>query len=116
MAIAVVIRQVNGVAVLDLSGRLTVGEAIGLVRTTIQDLLASGQKKLVLNLADVTYMDSAGLGGLISVRGSVAEQAGHLVLLNLAKKIHELLKITHTDKIFEIHDDEATALASFSSK
>jgi len=112
MTITVATRQTNDVTVLDLSGRLTIGEGLVLVRNTIHDLLATGQKKFLLNLADVSYIDSAGLGGLISAHAIVAEQAGNLALLNLTKRVYELLQITHTDKLFEIYQDEATALVN----
>ena len=113
MNIALATRQTKDVTVLDLSGRLTIGEGVGVVRDTIHDLLATGQKKLLLNLAEVSYIDSGGLGGLISARTTVAEQGAKLKLFNLTKRVHDLLRITHTDKIFEVYQDEAAALNSF---
>lgn len=113
MSITLATRQTNDVTVFDLSGRLTIGESVGVVRNTIQDLLAAGQKQFLLNLADLTYIDSAGLGGLLSARAAVAEHGGKLKLLNLSKRVHELFQITRTDTIFEVYQDEAVALSSF---
>lgn len=113
MNITLATRRANDVTVLDISGRLTIGEGLGVVRNTIHELLAEGHKKFLLNLAELTYIDSAGLGGLISARAAVAEQGGKFKLLNLTKRVHDLFKITRTDTIFELYQDEASALSSF---
>src|SRR5881398_3970255 len=106
-------RQVNGVTVVDLSGRITLGEGSVVLRDTVRDLLAKGDKKMLLNLADVTYIDSSGIGELVSAFTAVSNQGGQLKLLNLTKKVHDLLQITKLLTVFDVHDDEAKAITSF---
>jgi len=106
-------RQVNGVTVIDLSGRITLGEGSVVLRDTIRDAVAAGNKKILLNLGDVTYIDSSGIGELVSGFTSVRNQGGELKLLNLTKKVHDLLQITKLYTVFDVKDDEATAIASF---
>ena len=106
-------RQVDGVTIVDLSGRITLGEGSVILRDTVKDLLGKGQKKILLNLGDVSYIDSSGIGELVSAFTSVRNQAGQLKLLNLTKKVHDLLQITKLYTVFEVFDDEATAIASF---
>jgi anti-sigma B factor antagonist len=107
------IRQVNSVTIVDLSGRITLGEGCTQLRELIRDLLAKGQKNLLLNLADVTYIDSSGIGELVSGFTAVSNQGGSLKLLNLTKKVHDLLQITKLLTVFDVHEDEAKAIASF---
>ena len=106
-------RQVNGVTVVDMSGRITLGEGSVILRDTIKDLLGKGQKKILLNLGDVTYIDSSGIGELVSAFTSVRNQGGELKLLNLTKKVHDLLQITKLYTVFDIRDDETAAVGSF---
>src|SRR5438445_6050533 len=106
-------RQVNGVTVVDLSGRITLGEGSVVLRDTIRDLLSKGDKKILLNLGDVSYIDSSGIGELVSAYTTVRNQGGELKLLNLTKKVHDLLQITKLYTVFDIKDDEATALKAF---
>ncbi|HTY83961.1 MAG TPA: STAS domain-containing protein [Silvibacterium sp.] len=106
-------RQVDGVTILDLSGRITLGEGSVQLRDAIRDLLAKGQKLILLNLADVNYIDSSGIGELVSAYTTVRNQGGELKLLNLTKKVHDLLQITKLYTVFDVKDDEATAIASF---
>lgn len=106
-------RQVNGVTVVDLSGRITLGEGSVVLRDTIRDVVAQGNKKILLNLGDVTYIDSSGIGELVSGFTSVRNQGGELKLLNLTKKVHDLLQITKLYTVFDVKDDEASAIASF---
>jgi anti-sigma B factor antagonist len=106
-------RQVDGVTIVDLSGRITLGEGSVILRDTVKDLLGKGQKKILLNLGDVSYIDSSGIGELVSAFTSVRNQAGQLKLLHLTKKVHDLLQITKLYTVFEVFDDEATAIASF---
>ncbi|HET7873777.1 MAG TPA: STAS domain-containing protein [Terriglobales bacterium] len=106
-------RQVNGVTVVDMSGRITLGEGSVILRDTIRDLLGKAQKKILLNLGDVTYIDSSGIGELVSAFTSVRNQGGELKLLKLTKKVHDLLQITKLYTVFDIKDDEAAAVASF---
>ncbi|ACO34495.1 STAS domain-containing protein [Acidobacterium capsulatum] len=106
-------RQVDGVTILDLSGRITLGEGSVQLRDAVRDLLAKGQKQILLNLGDVNYIDSSGIGELVSAFTTVHNQGGDLKLLNLTKKVHDLLQITKLYTVFDIKDDEASAIASF---
>ena len=107
------IRQVDSVIVIDVSGRITLGEGCAQLRELIRDQLSKGNKQILLNLADVTYIDSSGIGELVSAYTAVSNQGGQLKLLNLTKKVHDLLQITKLYTVFDIHDDEAKAIASF---
>jgi anti-sigma B factor antagonist len=106
-------RQVNGVTVVDMSGRITLGEGSVVLRDSIRDLVAKGQKKILLNLGDVTYIDSSGIGELVSAFTTVRNQGGELKLLHLTKKVHDLLQITKLYTVFDIKDDETAAVGSF---
>jgi len=106
-------RQVDGVSIVDCSGRITLGEGSVVLRDTVKDLLAKGQKKILLNLGDVNYIDSSGIGELVSAYTTVKNQGGELKLLNLTKKVHDLLQITKLYTVFDVKDDEATAVKSF---
>lgn len=106
-------RQVNGVTVVDMMGRITLGEGSVVLRDTIRDLLGKGNKKILLNLGDVTYIDSSGIGELVSAFTSVRNQGGELKLLNLTKKVHDLLQITKLYTVFDIKDDETAAVGAF---
>jgi anti-sigma B factor antagonist len=107
-------RQVEGVTVVDMSGRITLGEGSVVLRDTIRDLIGKGQKKILLNLGDVTYIDSSGIGELVSAFTAVRREGGELKLLNLTKKVHDLLQITKLYTVFDIKDDEAAAIKAFS--
>ena len=113
MSIKTSTRQVDSVTVVDLSGRITLGEGSTVLRDAVRDLLNRGQKKILLNLGDVTYIDSSGIGELVSGFTTVTNQGGQLKLLNLTKKVHDLLQITKLYTVFEVHNDEAAALRSF---
>jgi anti-sigma B factor antagonist len=106
-------RQLDGVTVVDMSGRITLGEGSVVLRDTIRDLIGKGQKKILLNLGDVTYIDSSGIGELVSAFTAVRREGGELKLLNLTKKVHDLLQITKLYTVFDIKDDEAAAIKSF---
>jgi anti-sigma B factor antagonist len=106
-------RQVDGITVVDLSGRITLGEGSVVLRDTVRDLLAKGEKRLLLNLGNVTYIDSSGIGELVSAFTTVRNQGGELKLLNLTKKVHDLLQITKLYTVFDVKDDEAAAISSF---
>jgi anti-sigma B factor antagonist len=106
-------RQVDGVTVVDMSGRITLGEGSVVLRDTIRDLVGKGQKKILLNLGDVTYIDSSGIGELVSAFTAVRREGGELKLLKLTKKVHDLLQITKLYTVFDIKDDETTAIQSF---
>ena len=113
MTMTVSSRQVNGVTVVDMMGRITLGEGSVVLRDTIRDLLGKGEKKILLNLGNVTYIDSSGIGELVSAFTSVRNQGGELKLLNLTKKVHDLLQITKLYTVFDIRDDETAAVGAF---
>jgi anti-sigma B factor antagonist len=106
-------RQVDGITVVDVSGRITLGEETKLLRETVQRLLGGGEKEILLNLAEVSFIDSAGLGELVSAFTSVRNRGGDLKLLKLTRRVHDLLQITKLYTVFDISDDEATAIQSF---
>jgi anti-sigma B factor antagonist len=106
-------RQVQDVTVVDLSGQIKLGEGGSILRETVKDLLAKGHKKILLNLGEITYIDSAGIGELISAFTSTRSQGGELKLLHLTKKVHDLLQITKLYTVFDVRDDEVLALAAF---
>ncbi len=115
MSMKVSTRLVDGIVILDLSGRITLGEGSVQLRDAIRDLVAQGQKNILLNLGDVNYIDSSGIGELVSAFTTVKNQGGQLKLLNLTKKVHDLLQITKLYTVFDIKDDEASAIGSFKS-
>ena len=106
-------RDVNGVTVVDMSGRITLGEGGVVLRETIRDLLAKGDKKILLNMGNITYIDSSGIGELIVAFTSVRNKGGDLKLLNLTKRVHDLLHITKLYTVFDVKDNEALAVSSF---
>jgi anti-sigma B factor antagonist len=107
------VRQVDSVTVVDISGRITLGEGCAQLRELIRNEVAKGHKNVLLNLADVTYIDSSGIGELVSAFTAVSNQGGQLKLLNLTKKVHDLLQITKLYTVFDVHDDETKAITSF---
>ena len=113
MALTIASREVDGVTVLDLSGRITLGEGSVQLRDAIRDLISKGQKKILLNLGDVNYIDSSGLGEMVSAYTTARNQGATLKLLKLNKKVHDLLQLTKLYTVFDISDDEASAIASF---
>jgi anti-sigma B factor antagonist len=106
-------REVNGVVIVDLSGRITLGEASGKLRDTVRDLLSKGNKKILLNLGDVTYIDSSGLGELVSSYTTAANQGAKVKLLNVQKKVDDLLQITKLYTVFDSFTDESKAVSSY---
>ncbi|HET8548356.1 MAG TPA: STAS domain-containing protein [Bryobacteraceae bacterium] len=113
MSVKLTTRQVGDVTVIDATGRITLGEGSSTFRDTLRDLMGRGQKKLLLNLADVTYIDSSGIGELVSGFTTVTNQGGRLKLLRLTKRVKDLLQITKLYTVFEVYDDEAEAVRSF---
>jgi anti-sigma B factor antagonist len=107
-------RAVGDVTILDLKGRVTLGEGDELLKDKVNSLLNQGLKKIVLNLADVPYVDSAGLGEIVRTYTTVSKQGGTLKLLNLTKRITDLLSITKLLTVFETFDNENEAVRSFS--
>jgi anti-sigma B factor antagonist len=108
-----VTRLIDCVEVVQINGRIELGEGSAAVRDVVRDLLAKGRKKILLNLADVDYIDSAGLGSLVSAFTSVRNEGGELKLVYLTKKVQDLLQMTRLYTVFEIFDDEETAIKSF---
>ena len=106
-------RTVGDVHILDCSGKITLGEGTMAVRNQVKDVLKAGGKKIILNLADVNYIDSSGIGELVSSYTTVTNQGGQLKLLSLTKKIQELLTITKLLTVFQVYDNEQAAIASF---
>ena len=113
MSVKLSTRQVGDVTVIDASGRITLGEGASNFRDSIRDLAAKGNKKLLLNLGDVSYIDSSGIGELVSGFTTVTNSGGVLKLVGLNKRVKDLLQITKLYSVFEVFDDEALALRSF---
>ena len=113
MSMKVATRQVDGVTILDLSGRITLGEGSVTLRDAVHDSLAKGSKRILLNLGDISYIDSSGIGELVSAFTSVKNGGGELKLLNLTRKVHDLLQITKLYTVFDVKDDEASAVKAF---
>jgi anti-sigma B factor antagonist len=107
------IRQVGNVAVIDVTGRITLGEGNVMLREIVWDLLAKGQTRVVLNLAEVQYVDSSGLGELVKTHSTLRNQAGQLKLANLNKRVRDLLQTTRLSAVFDTYNDEASAITSF---
>ncbi len=106
-------RKVDAVNVVDINGKITLGEGNIILRDTIRNLLSRGEKKILLNLGDVTYIDSSGIGELVSSFTTTTNQGGQLKLLNLTKKVQDLLQITKLLTVFEVYGSEADAIQSF---
>lgn len=106
-------RQVGDVTILDLEGKITIGEGSVALRTAVRRLLSEGKKKILLNLEDVSYIDSSGIGELVSSFTTVSKDGGSLKLLNLTHKVQDLLAITKLLTVFDVYDNEEKALASF---
>lgn len=113
MSIRATARHVGKVTVVDISGRIVLGEGSAELRNMIRDLLSQGRNKILLNLGDVDYIDSAGIGELVSGFSSVTKNGGELKLIHLTRRVHDLLQITKLFTVFEVHSDEAAALSSF---
>ena len=106
-------RKSNGVTILDLSGRMTLGEDTILLRETIRDLISHEHKMILLNLSDVPYIDSSGIGELVSAFTTVKKVGGELKLLNLTKKVRDVLQVTKLYTVFDVYLDEAGAIHAF---
>ncbi len=109
----IVERTVSDVTVLDLKGKMTLGEGDEILKDKVNSLLNQGSRKLVLNLAEVPYIDSAGLGEVVRTYTTVSRQGGSLKLLNLTKRIEDLLSITKLLTVFDTFDSEAEAIKSY---
>jgi len=106
-------RQAGDVTVLDLGGRITIGEGSVTLRSAIKRLIEEGKKKILLNLGRVSYVDSSGIGELVSSFTTINREGGQLKLLNLSQKIQDLMTITKLHTVFDVYDDETAALNSF---
>jgi anti-sigma B factor antagonist len=113
VALSIATRQLDGVTILDLSGRITLGEGSVQLRDAIRDLISKGVKDILLGLGDVNYIDSSGLGELVSAFTTAKNQNASVKLLNLTKKVKDVLQVTKLYTVFDIYDDEASAIASF---
>ncbi len=113
MSVKLSTRQVGDVTVIDAAGRITLGEGASSFRDTIRELAAKGDKKILLNLSDVSYIDSSGIGEMVSGFTTVTNHGGQLKLLGLSKRVKDLLQITKLYTVFEVFDDEAAAVRSF---
>ncbi|MFZ0960593.1 MAG: STAS domain-containing protein [Terriglobia bacterium] len=114
MSVKLTTCEKGDVTIVNASGRLTLGAGTSALRTTIRDLVEGGSRRIVLNMAEVTYIDSSGIGELVADYTTVTTAGGKVKLLNLAKRVHELLNITKLYTVFERFEDEASAIASFS--
>jgi anti-sigma B factor antagonist len=111
--VTITTREVSHVTILDLSGRITLGDETGQLRDTVRQLISAGKKKIVLNLAQVDYIDSSGVGELVSSFTAVRNAGGELKLYSLSKKVQDILQVTKLYTVFDIKDDEFTAVKSF---
>lgn len=113
MSVKLNTRQVGDVTVVDVSGRITLGEGSSALRDLLKELIGKGNKKILLNLGEVTYIDSSGIGELVSGFTTVSNNGGTMKLLGLTKRVQDLLQITKLYTVFDIHEEEAHALRSF---
>ena len=116
MSVKLTTRQVGDVSVVDVSGRITLGEGSSSLRDLMRDLLGKNQRKILLNLGDVSYIDSSGLGELVSAYASGANQGAQIKLLNVQKRVQDLIQITKLYTVFESFTSETAALRSFGAK
>lgn len=113
MSLKIDTREVAHVTILDVQGRIVLGDEIGDLRDAVRNLLAEGKKKIILNLAEVDYIDSSGVGELVGAFTTVRNAGGELKLLNLSQKVQDVLYVTKLYTVFDIRDDEFTAVKSF---
>ena len=113
MSVKLNTRQVGDVSVVDVAGRITLGEGSSVLRDALREMVGKGQKKILLNLGEVSYIDSSGIGELVSGFTTVTNNGGQLKLLNLTKRVKDLLQITKLYTVFDVHESETTAIRSF---
>lgn len=116
MSLKINIREAADATILDMSGRISLGESLAELRDSIREALAGEQKNILVNLAEVSYIDSSGLGQLIGSYATVTDRGGQMKLLNLQKKVHDLMQITKLVTVFETYTSEEAALKSFVNK
>ena len=113
MSVKLTTRQIGDVSVVDVAGRITLGEGSSALRDSLRDMVSKGQKKVLLNLGEVSYIDSSGIGELVSAFTTVTNGGGQLKLLNLTKRVKDLLQITKLYTVFDVHDSEVSAIRAF---
>ena len=113
MSVKLTTRQIGDVSVVDVAGRITLGEGSSALRDSLREMVNKGQKKILLNLGEVSYIDSSGIGELVSAFTTVTNGGGQLKLLNLTKRVKDLLQITKLYTVFDVHDSEVSAIRSF---
>jgi len=116
MSLKISVRETPDATILDMSGRLGLGDGLGDLRDSIREALAGDQKNILLNLAEVSHIDSSGLGQLIGSYATVTNRGGQMKLLNLQKRVNDLMQITKLMTVFESYTNEQTALRSFAGK
>ena len=109
-------RQIDDVAIVDFSGKITLGEGSATLRQTVRELVGAGQRKILLNLGDVDYIDSSGIGELVGAYTTVRGASGELKLMQLTKRVKDLIQITRLFTVFDVQSDEAAAIVSFRAK
>jgi anti-sigma B factor antagonist len=115
MSMKMAIHEKNGVSVVAMSGKLTLGESTSALRNKIHELSERGSGRILLDMADLTYIDSSGVGELVAAHAAVANAGGDMKLLNLARRVHDLLKVTKLYTVFEVFEDEGPAIGSFAT-
>ena len=113
MSVKLNTRQIGDVSVVDVAGRITLGEGSSALRDTLREMVNKGQKKILLNLGEVSYIDSSGIGELVSAFTTVTNGGGQLKLLNLTKRVKDLLQITKLYTVFDVHESEVSAIRAF---
>ncbi|HUJ31098.1 MAG TPA: STAS domain-containing protein [Candidatus Acidoferrum sp.] len=106
-------REIGDIAIVDFSGKITLGEGSSVLRKTVRELIDRGHRKILLNLADVDYIDSSGIGELVSAYTTVRGVSGEMKLLQLTRRVHDILQITRLFTVFDVQSDEEVALRSF---
>jgi anti-sigma B factor antagonist len=109
-------REIGDVAIVDFSGKITLGEGSATLRTTVKELVSNGHRKILLNLGDVDYIDSSGIGELVGAYTTVRSASGELKLMQLTKRVKDLIQITRLFTVFDVQSDESAAIISFRSK
>ena len=109
-------REIGDVAIVDFSGKITLGEGSATLRTTVKELVSNGHRKILLNLGDVDYIDSSGIGELVGAYTTVRSASGELKLMQLTKRVKDLIQITRLFTVFDVQSDESAAITSFRSK
>ena len=113
MALQGTFREIGEIAIMDFSGKITLGEGSSMLRGTIRELIDKGHRKILINLFDVDYIDSSGIGELVSAYTTVRSAGGELKLLNLTRRVHDILQITRLFTVFDVQSEEEAALRSF---